>query len=188
MLSLGPIAEGYTLIITRQHIECCAALPAMYLSEFLAILKAVSSVQNRLYGASIYYEHGRTGSCLPDARGEPHCHHAHLHCVPVAYEMRREVEHDYPTETLPGWSELLERYERSPQPYLLVEDEGRPSIAVVPERIPRQYLRTLAAKHVGEEHLADWGAFQGWERISRAKETMTSPLIEAARKAGLVLT
>lgn len=188
MLSLGPIVEGYSLIISRAHTDCCAAIPPAHLQEFLAILGALQTAQVTVFGTSKYYEHGRTGSCLPNARGEPHCHHAHLHCVPVAFDMFSRVTQSYPLTTLPSWEELLTEYAATPQPYLLVEREGKPSFAPVPDRIPRQFLRTVVADLIGEPHLSDWAAFQGWDRILLAKSRLEATLRRTALDSGIQVT
>jgi diadenosine tetraphosphate (Ap4A) HIT family hydrolase len=182
MLSLGPMVEGYALVIARHHVECCAAIPSSQLDEFTTVVCAVQHAQHLVYGSSRYYEHGRTGSCLPNAEGERHCHHAHLHCVPLPLDVFSAVARDYPIVGLPSWEAVLGKYKAAPEPYLLVEKEALPAMAVVPQKIPRQYLRTVVAKAIGEPHLADWAAFQGWDLIKAARVRLAPVLQQVARE------
>src|SRR5947209_11607089 len=85
MMSLGPLVEGYTLLVSRKHISCCAEIADANLQEFNAWEGIVKEAQNKAYGQSVVYEHGRTGSCLH--LSEAHCYHAHLHMVPTGFSL-----------------------------------------------------------------------------------------------------
>lgn len=82
MASLGPIVEGYLLIVSKKHIPACANIPNEIFQEYLDLKEKVKGVLNKVYGACIFYEHGKTGSYVI-GKDHRHCFHAHLHCIPV---------------------------------------------------------------------------------------------------------
>ena len=179
LLSLGPIVEGYALVVTLDHIDCCAAIPSENLEEFELLVKAVQRAQRLVYGASIGYEHGRTGGCAQDARGEPHCHHAHFHCVPLGIDLTRVIGAEFSGQNLASWSQVQELYQISLDPYLLFWGNDAFCYFSAPSGVRRQYLRHLAADSVGTPELADWVAFQGREKIADAKTRLVPVIVQS---------
>lgn len=176
MVSLGAIVEGYSIVVSKEHHSCCAALPAALGAEFEAAISAVAGAQLELYGSSTYYEHGRTGTCLPGGEGEHHCFHAHLHVVPTTAEVSTELAALYGGEIYATWDEVRGAYVESPLPYLLSRDPG--GIRVCPDvgNVRRQLLRSLVATHAGEPHLADWEAFPRHTVIDAGIERLAAPV------------
>ena len=82
-MGLGPLAEGYVVLLTRTHVPCIAALSDSQLGEFLSVLRLVQWAQHRVYQGSLFFEHGRSGACLPEGNGDDLCYHAHLHLLVV---------------------------------------------------------------------------------------------------------
>jgi diadenosine tetraphosphate (Ap4A) HIT family hydrolase len=87
MVSLGPIVEGYLLIVTKQHIGACFNIPPNIITEFLELKDLVRRILISHYGSCIFFEHGKVGSSLKFNYSNKHCYHAHLHCVPVSISM-----------------------------------------------------------------------------------------------------
>ncbi len=52
MVSLGPIIEGYLLIITKKHIGACLNMPKEYLEEFLDLKKGERYTNRSLWTLS----------------------------------------------------------------------------------------------------------------------------------------
>ena len=44
MLSLGPIVEGYTLLVTKQHVGCCADIPDALMEEFIYLYNKIKNI------------------------------------------------------------------------------------------------------------------------------------------------
>ncbi len=164
--------EGYTLVLTKEHVECCASIPATLVAEFSQVVSTVARAQRDIYGSFILYEHGRTGGCLVDSEGEPHCYHAHLHCVPVVVDMASVLRDQFQSHDFDSWESLIKWYQTCHVPYLLMGDESKLTCFEVDQPIPRQYLRKLAAGAVGAPSLADWQTYQGRDKISVAKEKL----------------
>ena len=51
-MGLGPLAEGYALILSRLHYSCCAEVPESQAVEFENLVRIVRQAQINLYGAS----------------------------------------------------------------------------------------------------------------------------------------
>lgn len=122
MVSLGPIVEGYLLIISKEHIGACLHLPEDYWDEFKALKDKVKDILTRVYGGCIFYEHGKTGSCILEGLDHIHCYHAHLHCIPARVSLNQCIENelvDRQFDSLDGCFAKKNKLDR----YLLVEDE-----------------------------------------------------------------
>lgn len=168
MLSLGPIVEGYLLINSKQHIDCCGALHENSSLEFDYLANEVKRILSTIYGGCVFYEHGRAGSCLQFSEASQHCFHAHMHCVPVNIKLNNLIENSQPPINVDSWSDFRSKYRNNPQPYLFVDD-GQKEIHYINREIRKQYLRYLISREVGEPELWDWVNHQGLERIQNAK-------------------
>lgn len=121
MLSLGPIVEGYLLIISKEHFDCCAALPIIMLEEFSRLVSNVKDILGKQYGSVILCEHGRSGASLQHHSGGKHCFHAHLHCVPVNIDLGKIVQNDFKCLPIADWETLRQLYEKQRLQYLFIE-------------------------------------------------------------------
>lgn len=175
MLSLGPIVEGYTLLVSKQHFGCCADIPDEFYDEFILLYKKIKNVLKDCYDNVICYEHGRAGSCLVPMEGSKHCFHAHMHFVPIDIKINELIVLDFPNKVnLKNLDQLRPFFLLNASPYLFAEDDD--SIKIYPniDSLRRQYLRYKTAKAINEEELYDWVKFQGWDKINAAKNKMQS--------------
>lgn len=176
---LGPLWEGYALVLSREHVSCCAALDPALLPQFDAVVARVQGVQRELWGGSTFFEHGRSGSCVPEGHGEDLCFHAHLHVAPVDVDLAALVARDHPTTTHDGWPAVHAAYEESGEPYVLAQrSPGGTAIDVAhaPRELPKRYLRTVLATQLGEPHLADWVAFPGYDVVEAGVRRLRAAL------------
>lgn len=162
MVSLGPIVEGYLLIVTKNHIGACMNIPKGLLPEFLLVKEKVKSILTYVYGGCVFYEHGKVGSSLL-IDGHIHCFHAHLHCFPLHDNLHSDVSMDYAPQIYESFEDAYMK-NKGLDKYLLVEDDHlyvyQPSVK------PRsQYLRYKLACHVGYPERWDWINNQDWELI-----------------------
>lgn len=162
---LGPLAEGYVLILTRTHVSCFGALEEARLPEFERLLEKVREAQRELYGSSLYFEHGRSGACLPEGHGEDLCYHAHLHLLPTELELGSMIAADHEVEVFVSWSEVVKAVQANPEPYVLAQHGGEIYLAWTPDRLPKRYLRTKLATALGRPELADWVAFPSYPLV-----------------------
>ena len=166
MLSLGPIVDGYSLVLTNEHVSCCGAIDSKILPEFEQLVKAVMKVQCDRFGSSVFYEHGRAGSCISTDGSDFHCHHAHLHVVPISDSIQNDLKVIFDFNEFQTWGEFVQWYERTELPYLLVGNAESLTCFIVKNKIERQFLRRIAANSVGQPHLTDWQKHPGREQIA----------------------
>jgi diadenosine tetraphosphate (Ap4A) HIT family hydrolase len=175
LMGLGPIAIGYCIIITKLHYASYAELPKGHLSEFLQVVEAVQETQTKVFGASVLFEHGRNGGCLPYGHDDELCYHAHMHLLPTAANLADAVRADYPCQVLPSWQHLSRTARRNS--YLLVQDGNYLSCTVNPRALPPRYLRTKAAEQIlNDATLADWQAFPSYDLIDEGKKAIQTEL------------
>lgn len=166
MVSLGPIVEGYLLIVTKKHIGACLHIPSAYWSEFLDLKKKVGDILRSVYGSCIFYEHGKVGTSLTMGKDHKHCLHAHLHCIPTRVNMNEIVSAD-----LSGidFNNLNQAYEFATKNnidrYLLIEDNV--TKLYMPKRdLRKQFLRYKLADAIGKTEDWDWVNHQNWDLIN----------------------
>lgn len=178
LMGLGPIAIGYCIIITRNHYASYAELPDKDLPEFVQVVEAVQKTQRKVFGASLLFEHGRNGGCLPHGRDDDLCYHAHMHLLPAAANLASAVRADYSFKVLPSLKDLSQMVCRDT--YLLVQDGNDLNCTVNPQALPPRYLRTKAAEQVlHDAALADWQAFPSYDMIFKGKAAIQTELLLA---------
>lgn len=175
-MGLGPLAEGYALILSKLHFSCCAELPESHTDEFENLVGMVRQAQISLYGESLMFEHGRSGACLPPGNGEDLCYHAHLHLLPAAVNLADVISGDFPAETFDSWQEVRSRYASTSRPYLLAEKGKRIAYAETPDRIRARYLRRIVAGALGRPELEDWMAFPSYSVVQAGRDKMAAEL------------
>lgn len=187
LMGLGPIIEGYVIIITRPHLSCCAAISEEWLDEFECLIKAVQEAQVTIYGASLFFEHGRTGSCVPEGHGQDVCYHAHLHLLPINLDLKGLVAEDYTMRDLKAWTEVRGQYVVNDDPYILVQDRNLIGYVAAPEKLPKRYLRTKVAAVLSDPVLADWEAFPSYNLVRCGKRRLGSELKRSITKQLMTL-
>lgn len=175
-MGLGPLAEGYALILSKSHYSCCAQLPEAHSTEFGDLVRLVRKAQLSLYGRSTMFEHGRSGACLPPGNGEDLCYHAHLHFLPAAVGLADSIADDFQTLTLADWSAVRRRYALTGRPYLLAENGNEIVYAETPDKIRSRYLRRIAAGALGVPELEDWVAFPDYPVVKAGRDKLAQEI------------
>lgn len=175
-MGLGPLAEGYALILSKSHFSCCAQLPEAHGAEFDDLVRLVREAQLSLYGESLMFEHGRSGGCLPPGNGEDLCYHAHLHFLPAAVSLADSIAADFHTLTLADWAAVRRRYALTGRPYLLAENGSGIAYAETPDKIRSRYLRRIAAAALGVPELEDWIAFPSYPVVQAGRDSLAQEI------------
>jgi diadenosine tetraphosphate (Ap4A) HIT family hydrolase len=184
-MGLGPLAEGYALILSKSHYSCCAELPESQGAEFEHIVRMVRKAQMNLYGESLMFEHGRSGACVPPGHGDDLCYHAHLHLLPATVNLADSISVDFTAVTFDNWAAVRHQYMLTGRPYVLAEKGGRIVHAETPDRIRSRYLRRIAATALGTPELEDWVAFPNYTIVKSGRDKMSlelNRLIEKKRR------
>lgn len=179
MLSLGPIQEGYSLILPRRHSGCVAEIEDRDWAGFKELAARWLTRLERAYGPLALFEHGRAG-CTTSAP-TTHCYHAHLHIVPV----RQDLAAILAAERTVTWistpsSDVLEALESFralaiSSPYLLAAGPSGMAYHTIEEPLRPQYLRYLLARSEGVPELCDWVTHPREEVIRSALSKLTAP-------------
>lgn len=170
MVSLGPIVDGYLLIVSKRHIGACFNIPEELIVEFITLKEKVNNILIMQYGNCIFYEHGKAGSSLTFENSNKHCYHAHLHCVPVNIELNKSIKKILPFKGFCSFKEARRKFKNSKR-YLYVEDSCVNVYSLV-KKIRNQFLRYELAEAIGKPDLGNWIEYQNWESINRTIEQL----------------
>jgi diadenosine tetraphosphate (Ap4A) HIT family hydrolase len=181
-MGLGPLAEGYALILSKFHYSCCAELPAALADEFEGLVRLVRAAHINLYGQSTFFEHGRSGACLPPGNGEDLCYHAHLHLLPAGVNLADAISGDFGARICTDWDSVRSLYTLTGRPYLLAEHSTGIAYAEVPDTIRSRYLRRAAAAALGTPELEDWVAFPSYSMVRAGRDQMAPEFIRIAHE------
>lgn len=167
MVSLGPIVEGYLLIVSKEHIGCCLHLPLEYLSEFKELKNKVKNILCSTYGSCLFYEHGKVGTSLTVGKDHQHCFHSHLHCVPVPIQLNDNVSEELEGLSFPSLEDAYKFVNKDNiDRYLLVEDTSL-KLYFPDTSLRSQYLRYILAKTLNNISAWDWIDNQNWPLINK---------------------
>lgn len=166
MVSLGQILEGYLLIISKPHIDCCGELSGEAAEEFDWLVGQVEQILISKYGNCLCYEHGRLGSCNAEAGSSIHCHHAHMHFLPLNCGLNAMVGNDFAELNVSSWREFRQTAHQLNNEYLFVKDV-KMTLFKPGKTIRSQYLRYKVSEALGAAYLADWVAFPCWDEIRK---------------------
>lgn len=173
MLSLGPIVEGYLLIVTKDHIKCCAEIPSHLQGEFISLANEVEKILIEKYGGCIFYEHGQAGACLNFKDSSKHCYHAHMHCVPISGSINRLITNPFPKKEVKSWEDFFKIYSYFQEPYFFVQD-NEAFFYIANDSPERQYLRKKAAKLCDNKEAWDWIKFPNYELITAGQQNLSN--------------
>lgn len=173
MVSLGPIVEGYSLLLSKTHIPSCADIPLGLLPEFFQVKEYIRGVLTDVYGACSFYEHGKSGSCLPAGRGEQHCYHAHLHCVPTTMELLEDIAEYFTPIAASEWLVRADLRKDIGEGYFYYENPTGQAFYFAADRpIRSQFLRWVLASRLGKPERANWQVFPDWPTIEAGKQRL----------------
>jgi diadenosine tetraphosphate (Ap4A) HIT family hydrolase len=174
MLGYGPIGEGYSLIATHDHVASMFDLEQAKVDELTAF---ASDVRARLscYGPAAITEHGRVAACVAAATNhlEPHCLHAHRLVFPGLAHL--DIPSNLRDLDFVGFASFAaaQRQFDWPGQYLYAENsDGGCRVAQAPQRLPRQFFRSLAADQHGTPLLADWHQRRSLDVVAAAQRKL----------------
>lgn len=164
--SLGGFVEGWLLMAPRRHVINLSLLKRSEAERFSKFRSHVTAAVERIYGATISFEHG------------PRCHgqeagcgvdHAHLHVVPFGECVRDHVTAAAPpdTEWLSGRSVSLESLAARESSYVYLRDRDGHEIAGLSQAIPSQLVRRVLRRRALGDDSYDWRQNPSHEVVSR---------------------
>lgn len=167
---LGPLSEGYLLIIPREHSVSFSEMDIPSLKEASLLTQELASRLQKMYDLPIsYFEHGcfsgggRGGSCID---------HAHLHLLPTTVNLGKTLGERFQSKRIQGLTELSGYCDRSKRPYIYYHaPTGLDTLYDVPNTLESQFLRRLISQQLGlEGNRWDWRLFPLREEIMTFNE------------------
>jgi len=151
--SIGPIATGHTMILTREHYLSFAHVPPALLAH---AEKIAEDLCQRVVGIDtpILFEHGPMGE---SSTGGACTDHAHLHCLPMGEaDIKPTIDKRLQGRRIDSLTELVDQYERD-QAYIYYRSQaGESWVYDVTVDLPCQFLRRVCADALGIETEWDW--------------------------------
>lgn len=172
--SLGSLVEGWALIVPKKHFICIGAFPNDLFRELEQTKSAVAQTLSQHYGQVCAFEHGpnsvnRQVGCGVD--------HAHLHLVPLDFDLRKAAEGFTPSELhwTPATLNSCRTVFRGGWDYLYIEQPLGHGYIAAHKALGSQILRKAVAAHLGVPEEFNWRDFPQFETISRTIRTLSSP-------------
>jgi ATP adenylyltransferase len=168
--SLGALVPGWMLILPKFHYLSMGALPSAMVGEMEDLKRDLVFPVASIYGEVCAFEHGpghtkRGVGCGVD--------HAHLHVVPVAFDLRSAVQSLLPpgvTWTEAGFAERQLAFARG-QDYLYLEQPLGKGQMAAHDQLGSQLFRRAIANHLG---LTDEYNWREYPQITNIMSTVDS--------------
>lgn len=175
--TLGPIVEGHILALSKEHYPSMAHLPYELFEELELVCFETGMLLSQAYASPIIFEHGPMplGKYKSPARGGGSCvDHAHFHFVPLSVpqdDIVATLGAQYPSNSISTLSDLRSNAVRG-MPYLFFQNLDSTRHTFDAPLAPRQYLRSLLAKSVGEPEKGNWRIYPEPERLIATVRTL----------------
>jgi diadenosine tetraphosphate (Ap4A) HIT family hydrolase len=183
ILGLGPIIEGYVLLVAKQHIRSMLDLPVEMRQTYESEKNYLRRIVTQAYGPPIITEHGRIQACFAEDEEahDNHCFHAHQLFFPITADLRALSKEGPFTKIFEGASLFdLNTSDLEDEEYLLFEDAlGIVTVHTVRGKCPRQFMRYLVARSIGKPELSNWATYPGWDKITRAKSHYQNFIVDS---------
>jgi len=153
--SLGALVEGWLLLVPKKHFVCVGALPDSLKVEMQEMKQFLCKALQQSYGQVCVFEHGPSSENLSVGCGVDH---AHLHIVPVAFDLASAVTPFLPKDV--RWSEAgLEQcraaFEQG-EDYLYLEQPIGSGRIVTHQQFGSQLFRRAVASCIGVVDQFNW--------------------------------
>jgi diadenosine tetraphosphate (Ap4A) HIT family hydrolase len=161
--TLGMLSPGWLLVVSKDHYLSIGALDDTLYPELEQVKTAVQKDLREMFQAPIFFEHG---PCTPTETAGACIDHAHLHAVPLSFDLFQDLATNYPYRKVKGLRALKGYFEKH-IPYLYYENRKEEAYLFRASQVPGQLVRRLIAKRLGMPDLWDWGVYEGMENIEK---------------------
>lgn len=156
---LGPLADGYAVVATHDHLRGLAEADTELRSAYSSYAQRVADRLSRHYGGCLVVEHGNMAVCGVSEEGRAHCFHPHFLMIPTPNADFGPFLDYFSTSTVFSNLELAVGFGADRGQYVLVGASQGPFHVFLPDgEVPRQFARALVAEQLNVSHLASWKA------------------------------
>jgi ATP adenylyltransferase len=170
--SLGSLVPGWLMVVPKAHVICAGALALDLAKEMEQLTRDVITNLERSFGEVCIFEHGPSASrkstgCSVD--------HAHLHIVPVDFDLASAAQSFMPNDSVwkaGGWLSCQQAYLQGLD-YLYIEQPiGKGRIATNAE-FGSQVFRKAIAQHLGIIEQFSWRDFPKIDVVASTVEILS---------------
>lgn len=177
--SLGALVEGWLLLVPKDHFICMGALPTPLAIEMEQVKDNLYKLLVGVYGDVCAFEHGPSRANVSVGCGVDH---AHLHLVPVAFDLCSAVAPFLPTDAAwnaGGLRECAAAFNRG-EDYLYVEQAAGDGQIATHSDFGSQLLRRAIAARLGVPNQFNWREHPQLANISATIDTVQRALGQAS--------
>jgi len=164
--SLGALVEGWLLLLPKQHAVSMGALGDELIAEMQYVKNLLVSAMGRNYPSVCAFEHGPSKANSLVGCGVDH---AHLHVVPLAFDLADAAAPFLPCDASwerSGWDHCRVAF-RAGKDYLYLEQPIGSGRIAVHDSIGSQVFRKAIAARVGIPEQFNWREYPRLEVASR---------------------
>lgn len=171
--SLGALVEGWLLLLPREHYLSYGALPEELLPELQAMTHRVSSLVDSNYGPVSIFEHG---PARPNCAVGCSVDHAHLHFVPLHFDLKEATNQVASTEMVWGPANIRDcrTAHVGGQDYIYIEQPVGQGIIAKGGSFGSQLIRRAIANRLGMANEFDWRENPHVHRIIATMSTIST--------------
>ncbi|MFZ5452451.1 MAG: hypothetical protein ACOZF2_11375 [Thermodesulfobacteriota bacterium] len=163
--SLGALVEGWLLLVPKKHFICMGALPDSVAAEMQEMKYFLCSVLQKYYGQVCAFEHGPSRAGLSVGCGVDH---AHLHMVPVSFDLFSAVTPILPENAFwfeGGIEECRAAFTRG-EDYLYLEQPIGVGRITTHQDFGSQLFRRAIATRIGALNQFNWREHPQFPNVS----------------------
>jgi diadenosine tetraphosphate (Ap4A) HIT family hydrolase len=163
--SLGALVEGWLLLVPKKHFICMGALPDSIAAEMQEMKHILCSDLQQYYGQVCAFEHGPSRPNLSLGCGVDH---AHLHVVPVKFDLASAVIPFLPKDVLwskAGLKECRVAFARG-EDYLYLEQPIGAGRIAIHKGFESQLFRRAIATRIGTPNQFNWREYPQFPNVA----------------------
>lgn len=166
--ALGHLVEGYTMVISKEHVPSVGALSSEDLKELQNVKTHLRQIMEPEFGPIVFFEHGSVVNTISSGASVIH---AHIHAAPWSSTFWKDTSSPH-FSAVDGINYTRDSFARR-KTYLFVEDSNGVCYGCRPQKgLPSQYLRRQLAREAGEQGCWNWRYYPFLERVSATIERL----------------
>lgn len=171
--SLGSLVAGWLLIVPKRHFICMGALSPGLRQELDDLKRRVGAVVRRRYGQVCVFEHGPS---RPNHSIGCSVDHAHLHLVPITFDLVDAARSHMPVDAAWGAATLDDccvAYAKGSD-YLYIEQPMGSGLIAVHSNFGSQVFRKAIAARLGRPGRFNWREYPEVDVVARTVSDFAS--------------